>query len=94
MFALINPGKEGNYKQPRSQELPEEVERTVNITLNQMGDWTIAIPQEAEIVSESKAPNSKQGIVALDPGVRVFQTLYTPDGYVMECGTRNLCVNI
>ena len=59
-----------------------------------LGDWTANIPQKVEIVSENQAPDSKQGTVALDPGVRVFQTLYTPDGYVMECGTRNFCVNI
>jgi len=41
-----------------------------------------------EKVSENQAPASKQG-------VRCFQTLYAPnDGYVMEWGTTNICINI
>ncbi len=40
-------------------------------------------------MSENQAPKSEEGIVALDPGVRCFQTLYmyAPNhGYVMEWG--------
>ncbi len=86
MCAAINPAGEGNYKQPPRQKLPETVEHDISITF-QMGDWTIAIPQTAEVVSENQAPESKEGIVALDPGVRCFQTLYAPNhGYVMEWG--------
>ncbi len=94
MFSAICPTGEGNYKQPRSPKLPEKVAHDISITVSQQGDWTVAIPQEAEIVSENQAPKSKQGVVALDPGVRVFQSLFTPDGYVMEWGTKNLCINI
>jgi hypothetical protein len=97
MLKLISTGIEQNYKQPRSQALPGKVNHNFSITLDQMGDWTANIPQKVEIVSENQAPvskKSKPGTVALDPGVRVFQTLYTPEGYVMECGTRNFCVNI
>ncbi len=56
------------------QKLPEDVDHTVNITVNQRGDWTVAIPQEAEKVSKNQAPASEEGVVALDPGVRCFQT--------------------
>ncbi len=54
-----------------------------------------SLVRETEIVSENQAPNSKQGVVALDPGVRCFQTLYAPNGgYVMEWGTPKICINI
>jgi len=90
MYVALNPSIQGNYNQPKRQKLPEKVKHTVNITVNQRGEWTAAIPKEA-VKSENQAPPLQLKVASLDPGVKCFQTIYTTDGYVMECG---LCINI
>jgi len=48
--------------------------------------WYICMPQPAKQADMDEAPNSVHGVVALDPGVRCFNTLFTSDGHVIHFG--------
>ena len=48
--------------------------------------YFLLVPKEKEVIYEK----ANKDIVSLDPGIRSFQTLYTPDGYVGDLGTKNL----
>jgi putative transposase len=48
--------------------------------------YFLLVPKEKDI-SYQKA---NKDIVSLDPGIRSFQTFYTPDGYVGDLGTKDL----
>ena len=50
------------------------------------GRWWLLSPFEIERVAAKKSP-----IVALDPGVRTFQTTYSPDGVAKKLGDQASC---
>lgn len=49
--------------------------------------YYILIPKEKSIEIQSKDENS---IISLDPGIRTFQSFYTPDGLVGDLGNKKL----
>lgn len=48
-------------------------------------NYYLIIPKERKNKEKVEA---KKGIVSLDPGVRAFQTFYSPDGYIGKAGTK------
>ena len=50
-------------------------------------NYYILIPKEKEIKIEKER---KENIVSLDPGIRTFQSFYTPDGIVGDLGNQQL----
>ncbi len=43
---------------------------------------------------KNEKPEQKNHIISLDPGIRTFQSFYTPDGYVGSLGDKNLKIKI
>ena len=54
--------------------------------LQDHGKWYICVPYEVPKADENQAAG---GIISLDPGVRTFQTGYSPDGVVYEFGNKD-----
>lgn len=70
-----------------AEPLPADLPADCRLLHNQLNEWCLCIPQYSELWSESQAPDkTKHSVVALDPGVRTFMTVYSPDGAVTEWG--------
>jgi putative transposase len=61
--------------------------------MNRLGQFFLCIPRPLEVRCENQAPaytpeqeRDGAGVVALDPGIRTFQTCYDPSGLVAEWG--------
>ena len=74
----------------RGTRLPETVEGAVRVVRERLGGYFVCIPYRVEIKSESQAPKSGHGAVALDPGVRTFQTTYDADGCATAWGAGDM----
>ena len=46
------------------------------------GRWYLLVPQEKEVISS----DNQGAIISLDPGVRTFQTGYSPNGHIIKFG--------
>jgi putative transposase len=57
----------------------------VRVSRTKLGHYNLHLL--AEVRRENQAPQSREGVVALDPGVRTFQTAYSPDGLVAHLCT-------
>ena len=73
-----------------TEPLPETIETDFRIVRDRLGHYYVCIPRRVAIWSESQAPKSYHGVVALDPGVRTFQTCYDADGLVTEWGAGDM----
>jgi hypothetical protein len=78
------------------EKLPLCVEFAVRVTVDKLGRVFLSFVKEVEAVCENQAPgNGFHTTIALDPGVRTFQTMYDADGFGIECGhsdaQKNLC---
>lgn len=67
-------------------ELPETLEATFRVIKDRLGKFYLSLPRQVQIRDESQGPKSEHGVVALDPGVRTFQTTYDADGLTSEWG--------
>ena len=76
----------GKDKIKATEELPETPETTIRVIGDRLGRFYFAVPRQVTARSESQAPSLREGVVALDPGVRTFQTTYDADGLVSEWG--------
>lgn len=64
----------------------EEVEAAGRFIRDRLGRIFLALPRQIAKRSESQAPSSHESVVALDPGVRTFQTTYDASGLATEWG--------
>ena len=69
-----------------AEHIPKEVEAAVRFIRDRFGNYYIAIPRQVARRDENQAPRSQESIIALDPGVRTFQTTYDVNGLVTEWG--------
>lgn len=72
-----------------SEPLPEELAYDSRILVDRLGRFFFCLPMALQVQEQNKAPSYTEeeidagaGVVALDPGVRTFQTCYTADGEV------------
>lgn len=73
-----------------AEDLPETLEATCRFIRDRLGHYYVCLVRQVAIRSENQAPTSPQGVVALDPGVRTFQTCYDADGLVAEWGEADM----
>ncbi len=69
-----------------AEEIPEKAEAAGRFIRDRLGRTFLALPRQIAKRSESQAPTSHESIVALDPGVRTFQTTYDASGLTTEWG--------
>ena len=68
-----------------TEEIPGGViDGAVKITRNRLGHFHMHVPISTPWKNLPKLKDESKRVVALDPGVRTFQTAYCPDGYVGE----------
>jgi putative transposase len=65
------------------EALPE-IKHDMEIVRSRLNDYYVCIPEEIDEVVLEQDPDKKRKIVALDPGVRCFQTGYDYQGKVIE----------
>lgn len=82
-----------------SEPLGHEVEAAVRFIRDRFGHYYLALPRQVAKRDESQAPLERESVVALDPGVRTFQTTYDANGLATEWGKDDmkqlyrLCLN-
>jgi transposase len=79
------------------EKLPATINYDARLLRTRLGQFYLCTPLPLEKRPDNQRPplteERKQmgaGTIALDPGVRTFQTGYTPDGLVVEWGARDL----
>jgi putative transposase len=80
-FAFIN-----TTKLRATEAFPLNVEAAVRFIRDRLGHYYLALPRQVAKRSESQAPTERESVVALDPGVRTFQTTYDATGLATEWG--------
>lgn len=73
-----------------AEDIPEEAEAAGRFIRDRLGRMFLALPRQIAKRSESQAPTSHESIVALDPGVRTFQTTYDASGLATEWGKNDM----
>lgn len=71
-----------------TEPIPEKLDYDCRLQRTSSGNFFLCIPRPLEIRSENQAPKNK--LIALDPGVRTFQTGFTDDSEIMEFGKRDI----
>ena len=69
-----------------SEPLPDDLKYDSRIIKTKLGEYYLCIPKPLDMRSENQAPESTLGVVALDPGVRTFQTTFDLNSMVTEWG--------
>lgn len=70
-----------------AEPLPESITTDFRVIKTPLGHYFLCLPREVKPRSESQAPDeARHATVALDPGVRTFQTCYDADGAAFEWG--------
>lgn len=72
-----------------SEPLPDAVNYDCKLTYTRLGHYYLCIPMPLAPASDSQARHQDR-VVALDPGVRTFQTAYDPSGVVIEFGKADI----
>ena len=67
-----------------TEKLPDEISNSVRFVYDRLGRYWLIVPRVVERKSENQTLS--KSIVALDPGVRTFQTTYDDSGLVTEWG--------
>lgn len=79
----------GSLPLPTSKEsLPHHLDHDARLIRTRLGHYYLAIPMPLEREDDNQVlPNHQEDrIIALDPGVRTFQTGYDPSGFIVEVG--------
>lgn len=76
-------------KQPLKgcEPLPDKLDYDTRLQRTRLGEFYLCVLSPLVKKSDNQAPdNTNSRIIALDPGVRTFQTGYSPDGSTIEIG--------
>ena len=74
-------------------ELIPKVDRAIRVIKNGDAKYYIAVPEILSVRDENQVPKTEDildGIISCDPGVRTFQTTYSPSGRVTEWGKSDI----
>jgi putative transposase len=75
-------GKKIKVKSGRKINCGQILKNELKIQKLKTGEWYLLVPLEINV----KNSDNQGGIISLDPGVRTFQTGYSPDGSVFQFG--------
>ncbi|CAK9035006.1 Putative transposase A625R [Durusdinium trenchii] len=78
---------------PRLDRRPDVATAAIRVKMDKLGRVFLCFVSEREVKSESQAPDHTDAFhstVALDPGVRTFQTMYDADGQAVEWGKADM----
>lgn len=75
---------------PPSAEEGTEVVKDFRVIKDLLGHYYVCMPRQVHVRSESQAPDAFHATIALDPGVRTFQTCYNADGTIVEWGKEDM----
>jgi putative transposase len=77
-------------KQPigATEKLPPTIPADSRLVRTYLNEFYLCIVQPIVVACDNQARTDK--VVALDPGVRTFQTGYDPDGFCFECGSKGM----
>ena len=75
-------GKKIRVKTGRKIDCGEILNHELKIQKLKTGEWYLLVPLEIEV----SGSDNQGAIISLDPGVRTFQTGYSPDGSVLKFG--------
>jgi putative transposase len=73
-----------------SETLPDTMEAEFRVQRSRLGHYYICYAQVQTLADPRDAPQAQHSVVALDPGVRTFQTCYDADGVVTEWGVGDM----
>lgn len=71
-----------------AEPIPENLDYDCRLQRTSTGNFFLCIPKPLDIRGENQAPPDK--LIALDPGVRTFQTGFTDDSEIMEFGKKDI----
>ena len=83
-----------------TEPLPDTIAYDSKLVRTRLGQYYFCIPMPLAVAGDSQARDREERIIALDPGVRTFQTGYDPSGRVVEFGRgdmgriRRLCTHM
>ena len=69
-----------------SPRLPSMVSKDSRLQRDALGHYYICIPEDRPLDPKAPSSENQARVVALDPGVRTFQTGYDPHGKLLEFG--------
>ena len=89
---IMYPKKWGKKPIWSGEKLPDDIGYDTRIQRTRLGEFYLCLLTPMVRRSESQAPvdDCASTVVALDPGVRTFQTLYSPDGHSAEIGAGDM----
>jgi putative transposase len=67
-------------------DLPSEINHDCRLVRTQLGQYDLCVPMDLPITRRPTADDNQVRVIALDPGVRTFQTGYDPQGKLFEFG--------
>lgn len=80
-----------------TEPLPDQIKYDSRLVRDKLGIFYICFPAPLEVKGENQAPSFTvreqrigAGVIALDPGVRTFQTTFSPSGLVTEWGNADM----
>ena len=94
---LQNKGFSEEEKEIKAFEwLPDEIHYDSRLVRTRLGEWFLCVPMRVQNVygiggdSQTSSSISNKRICSLDPGVRTFQTIYDPNGFMLEIGKNDM----
>lgn len=84
--------KKGDYsfiqKLKSSEPLPDKLDYDSRIIKDSLNQYWICIPIlfSQQRILDNQESSTKEKVIAIDPGVRTFATMYDSNGNIIECG--------
>ena len=87
---VFHPAYWGKQALKASEPLPDKLAYDSRLVRDvRLNRYYLCVPHSLVVQSESQAPRDET-VVALDPGVRAFQTTYSPDGRSLSIGEKDM----